>query len=43
MNIKIAEETEIQKSISSVERYKIMVEQNPAVEILKNGLQLEID
>jgi len=43
MNIKIAEESEVQKSISPEERYKMMVEQNPALEILKNGLQLEID
>ncbi len=43
MNIKVAEESEVQRSISPEERYKMMVEQNPALEILKNGLQLEID
>ena len=43
MNIKIAEESEVQKSISSEERYKMMAEQNPAIDILKKGLQLEID
>jgi len=43
MNIKIAEETEIQKTNSPEDRYKLMVAQNPALDILKNGLQLEID
>jgi DNA polymerase-3 subunit gamma/tau len=43
MTIKIVEETEIQRSVSPEERYKSMAEQNPALDILKNGLQLELD
>jgi DNA polymerase III subunit gamma/tau len=43
MNIKIAEETEMQRANSPEDRYKIMAQQNPALDILKNGLQLEID
>ncbi|MDP4239598.1 MAG: DNA polymerase III subunit gamma/tau [Bacteroidota bacterium] len=43
MTIKIAEETEVQRANSPEDRYKIMAEQNPALDILKNGLQLEID
>ncbi len=43
MTIKIAEETELQRANTPEERYKIMAEQNPALDILKNGLQLEID
>lgn len=43
MNIKLAEENEIQRAISPEDRYKILAQQNPALDILKNGLQLEID
>ena len=43
MSIKIAEETDMQRANSPEDRYKIMAEQNPALDILKNGLQLEID
>ena len=43
MNIKLAEENEIQRASSPEDRYKIMAQQNPALDILKNGLQLEID
>ena len=43
MSIKVAEETEVQRANSPEDRYKILAEQNPALDILKNGLQLEID
>jgi DNA polymerase-3 subunit gamma/tau len=43
MTIKVAEETEVQRANSPEDRYKLMAEQNPALDILKNGLQLEID
>lgn len=43
MTIKVMEETAVQKANSPEDRYKILAEQNPALDILKNGLQLEID
>ena len=43
MSIKVMEETAVQRANSPEERYRIMAEQNPALDILKNGLQLEID
>jgi DNA polymerase III subunit gamma/tau len=43
MTIKIAEETAVQRANTPEERYKLMAEQNPALDVLKNGLQLEID
>ena len=43
MTIKIAEETAVQRANTPEERYRLMAEQNPALDILKNGLQLEID
>ncbi|MCE5332120.1 MAG: DNA polymerase III subunit gamma/tau [Bacteroidales bacterium] len=43
MIIKVAEENEIQRAISPEERYKIMMEQNPALEKLRKDLHLEID
>ncbi|MDR3653504.1 MAG: DNA polymerase III subunit gamma/tau [Paludibacter sp.] len=43
MAIKIAEESEIQRANTPEDRYKLLAEQNPALDILKNGLQLEID
>jgi len=43
MSLKIAEETEVQRANSPEDRYKIMAEQNPALDRLKKGLGLEID
>lgn len=43
MTIKIIEETAVQRANSPEDRYKIMADINPALDILKNGLQLEID
>jgi len=43
MTIKVAEETEVQRANTPEERYRLMADQNPALDILKNGLQLEID
>jgi DNA polymerase III subunit gamma/tau len=43
MSIKVMEESAIQRATSPEDRYRIMAEQNPALDILKNGLQLEID
>ncbi|MDD4970509.1 MAG: DNA polymerase III subunit gamma/tau [Paludibacter sp.] len=43
MTLKIAEETEVQRANSPEDRFKIMAEQNPALEKLRNGLGLEID
>jgi len=41
--LKIAEETEVQRANTPEERYRIMAEQNPALDKLRNGLGLEID
>jgi len=43
MAVKVAEETAGQRASTPEERYKLMAEQNQALDILKNGLQLEID
>lgn len=43
MTIKVMEESAVQRATSPEDRYRIMAEQNPALDILKNGLQLEID
>jgi len=43
MTIKIAEENESQKANTPEDRYKIFAKKNPALDTLKNGLQLEID
>ena len=43
MSLKIAEETEVQRANSPEDRYKIMADQNPSLDKLKNGLGLEID
>ncbi len=43
MIIKVAEENETQRTIPPEERYKIMMEQNPALEKLRKNLHLEID
>ena len=43
MTIKISEETEVQRANTPEDRYKIMADQNPALDKLKNALGLEID
>ena len=43
MTIKITEETEVQRANTPEDRYRIMAEQNPALDKLKNALGLEID
>jgi DNA polymerase III subunit gamma/tau len=43
MTINIAEETAVQRAHTPEERYRLLAEQNPALDILKNGLNLEID
>jgi DNA polymerase III subunit gamma/tau len=43
MEIKIAVETESQKANTPEDRYRILSERNPALDVLRNGLQLEID
>lgn len=43
MTIKVVEENDLQRTLSPEEKYKLMVEQNPAVEKLRRSLQLEID
>ena len=43
MTIKITEETEVQRANTPEDRYRIMAEQNPALDKLKNTLGLEID
>jgi len=43
MSIKLAEENENQRSNTPEDRYKIMAEQNPALVVLRSGLNLEID
>ena len=41
--IKVTEENESQRALSPEEKYKMMAAQNPALEILRKNLQLEID
>ncbi len=43
MTVKVMEETQVQRANTPEDRFKIMAEQNPAVEKLRQGLQLEID
>ena len=43
MTLKIVEETEVQRANSPEDRYKILAQQNPALDKLRNGLGLEID
>jgi DNA polymerase III subunit gamma/tau len=43
MSVRLVEEVESNRSISPEDRYKQMVENNPAIEILRSGLQMEID
>ena len=43
MTIKVMEEDENQRSNSPEDRYRILVEQNPALKILRDNLNLEID
>ncbi len=43
LTIKVTEESETQRALSPEEKYKIMANQNPALEVLRKNLQLEID
>ncbi len=43
MTIKVAEENEIQRTLSPEEKYKIMSEINPELEKMRKNLNLEID
>jgi len=43
MSIKLAEENENQRSNTPEDRYRMMAEQNPALAVLRSGLNLEID
>ena len=43
MQVKLAEESETQRANTPEERYRILADKNPALDVLKNGLQLEID
>ncbi len=43
MTIKVAEENEIQRTLSPEEKYKIMSEVNPELEKMRKNLNLEID
>ena len=43
MKLIIAKETEVQRANSPEDRYKIMAQQNPALDKLRNALGLEID
>ena len=43
MTLKIAEETEVQRANSPEDRYRLLADQNSALDKLKNGLGLEID
>ncbi|HLP04044.1 MAG TPA: DNA polymerase III subunit gamma/tau [Paludibacter sp.] len=43
MSIKVLEETAVQRANSPEDRYKILVDMNPSLEILRQRLQLEID
>ncbi len=43
MSIKVVEETAVQRASSPEDRYRLFAEQNPALDILKNNLNLEID
>ena len=43
MVIKVAEESEIQRTLSPEEKYKLMSETNPELEKLRKNLNLEID
>ena len=43
MTLRIEEETAVQRANSPEDRYRIMADQNPALDKLKNALGLEID
>ena len=43
MTLKIAAESELQRANTPEDRYRIMADQNPALDKLKNALGLEID
>jgi len=43
MTLKIAAESEVQRANTPEDRYRIMADQNPALDKLKNALGLEID
>ncbi|NDP21648.1 MAG: DNA polymerase III subunit gamma/tau [Paludibacter sp.] len=43
MTVKVMEETTVQRANTPEDRYKILADKNPALDVLKNGLQLEID
>ena len=43
LTVKVTEENESQRALSPEEKYKTMAAQNPALEILRKNLQLEID
>jgi len=43
MAVKVMEASAMQRATTPEERYRLLAEQNPALDILKNGLQLEID
>jgi len=43
MKLIIAQETEVQRASTPEDRYKIMAQQNPALDKLRNKLGLEID
>jgi len=43
MSIKIMEETEMQRASTPEDRYKLLTDQNPALKMLRDGLNLEID
>ena len=43
MHIRVKAESEVQRSTSPEEEYKIFAEQNPVLEMLRKNLQLEID
>ncbi len=43
ITLKIAEETEVQRANSPEDRYKILAQQSPSLDKLRNGLGLEID
>lgn len=43
LSIRVADDTEVEKPATREEKYKRMSTENPALNILKNGLQLELD
>ncbi len=43
MSVKMMEETDVQRASSPEDKYRLMTEQNPALEKLRSRLQMEID